>query len=58
MDWLPATASGAEVVPECDFELGAGLGEGEEGIAAVSPEIAARAAADLSPGHVATDVSF
>ena len=34
----------AEVVPKCDFELGAGLGEGEEDFAAVSPEIAAGAA--------------
>src|SRR5438132_9120269 len=46
----------AEVVPEHDFELGTGLGEGEEGIAAVTPDITARATTDLAPGDVAADV--
>ncbi len=49
---------GAEVVPERDAELGAGLGEAEEGIAAVAAGIAARAAADLAFGHLAADVVF
>src|ERR1700704_2020247 len=49
---------GAEVVPERDAELGAGLGEAEEGIAAVAAGIAARAAADLAFGHLAADVGF
>jgi hypothetical protein len=48
--------SGAEIVPERDFELGAGLGQTEEGVSTVTTGIAARAAADLSPGDVAADV--
>ena len=44
--------------PKCDFELGAGLGEAEEGVAAVPAKITARAAAELSPGDVAADVVF
>src|SRR5215831_10397242 len=48
----------AQIVPKCDFELGAGLGEAEEGVAAVPAEITARAAAELSPGDVAADVVF
>src|SRR6202158_6525353 len=39
---------GAEVVPERDAELGAGLGEAEEDIAAVAAGLAARAATDLA----------
>jgi hypothetical protein len=37
----------AKIIPECDFELGAGFGEAEEGVAAVSAEITACAAASL-----------
>jgi hypothetical protein len=33
-----------EVILKCDAELGAGLGEGEEGVATVSAEVAAGAA--------------
>ena len=47
--------SGAEIVPERDFELGAGLGQTEEGVSTVANDIAARAAADLSAGDVAAD---
>src|SRR6266702_712424 len=45
-----------EVVPERDFELGASLGDAEEGVAAIAADIAAGATADLAPGHVAADV--
>jgi len=50
--------SRAEIVPECDAELGAGLVEAEEGIATVATDIAAGAAADLALGHLAADVVF
>ena len=46
----------AKVIPERDFELGAGFGEAEKGIAAVTTDIAAGAGADLAPGDVAADV--
>ena len=42
----------AQIIPECNFELGAGFGEAEEGIAAVTAEITAGYAAELSPGDV------
>jgi hypothetical protein len=29
----------AKVIPECDFELGAGFGEAEEGVAAVTTDV-------------------
>jgi hypothetical protein len=45
-----------EIIPEGDAELGAGLGQAEEGVAAITPEVAAGAAADLAPGDLATDV--
>ena len=48
----------AKVVPECDFELGAGLSEAEEGIAAIPPDVAAGTGADLAAGDVAADVVF
>jgi hypothetical protein len=48
----------AEVVPVTDAELGAGLGEGEEGIARIATAIAAGPARDFAPGDVATDVVF
>jgi hypothetical protein len=40
---------GAEVIPKADAELGAGLGEAEEGIAGVATEIAAGAPGDFAP---------
>ncbi len=46
----------AKVIPERNFELGAGFGEAEEGIAAVPTNVAAGAGADLSPRHLAADV--
>ena len=46
----------AEIVPEGDAELAAGLGQSEEGVAAVSTGIAACAAADLALGHLTADV--
>jgi hypothetical protein len=57
MTWLPRTANRApRAVPKGDFELGAGFGQTEEGVSAVTTDITARAAADLSPGDVAADV--
>src|SRR4051812_48913841 len=47
---------GAEVVPEAEAELGAGLGQAEEGVAAVAAEIAAGATADLAAGDLGADV--
>ena len=46
----------AEIVPEEDAELAAGLGEAEEGIAAVSTWIASCAAADLALSDLASNV--
>ena len=48
----------AEIIPERDFELAAGFSEAEEGVAAVTTDVAAGAGADLSPGHLAADVVF
>jgi hypothetical protein len=48
--------AGAEIVPECHAELCAGLGEAEEGIAALPPRIAACTGADLAPRDLAADV--
>src|SRR5713101_4241789 len=45
-----------EIVPEGDAELVAGLGEREEGIAAVAAGVAASAATDLAADDLATDV--
>jgi hypothetical protein len=45
-----------EVVPERDFEFGAGLDDAEEGVTAIAADIAAGTAAELAPGHVAADV--
>ena len=47
---------GAEIVPEGDAELPAGLGEAEEGVAAVAADVAVGSAADLALGHLAADV--
>src|SRR6516164_2961034 len=47
-----------DVIPERDFELGAGFGKAEEGVAAVTTDVAAGTGADLLPGHLAADVVF
>ena len=47
-----------EIIPKRDAQLGTGIGEPEEGIATVSPDITASAAADLALGHVAADVAL
>jgi hypothetical protein len=46
----------AEVIPEADAVLGAGLGEAEEGVSCVATEIAAGAARDFAPRDVTRDV--
>ena len=46
----------AEIVPEWDSELCAGLGEAEEGIAAIATGVASGASADLSLDDLAADV--
>jgi hypothetical protein len=45
-------------VPEGDAEPGAGFRETEEGITTITPEIAARATADLALGGLAADGVF
>src|SRR5258708_30552777 len=47
-----------EIVPEGDTELGAGFGQAEESIAAISPCIASGSAADLSLDDVAADIAL
>ena len=49
---------GAKIVPEGDAELPAGLGEPEEGVAAVAADVAVGSAADVALGHLAADVVF
>src|SRR3954447_19668652 len=49
---------GAEVVPEGDAELPAGLGQTKEGVAAVAAAVAVGATADLTLGHLTADVVF
>jgi hypothetical protein len=46
----------AEIVPEGDPQLGASLGQSEEGITAVAANIAAGSPADVAFGHLATAV--
>jgi hypothetical protein len=48
----------SEIVPEIDRELGAGLGEREEGVATIAAVIAAGAAADFTSSDVGADVVF
>src|SRR5208337_1049864 len=50
------TEPGAEIVPEREAELLAGLAEAEEGVAAVAAGAGLGAAADLAFGHLAADV--
>jgi len=45
--------SGAEIIPEFDPQLGASLGQYEEGIAAVAADTAAGATTDLAFGYLA-----
>src|SRR5271169_1457607 len=56
---VPATGdfeAGAEIVPEFDSELAAGLVEAEEGVAAVAADVGAGSSADLALGDLATDI--
>ena len=46
----------AEIIPERHAVLDAGLGETEEGIAAIAADVASSSGADLAAGHLATDV--
>ena len=46
----------AEIVPECDPQLGASLGQSEKGVAAVAAHVAAGSTADLAFGDLASDV--
>ena len=48
----------AEIIPERHAELGAGLGEAEESIAAITAEIAACSGTDLPAGNLASNVVF
>jgi hypothetical protein len=47
-----------EIIPEADFEFGAGLGERDENVAAIAAVVAAGAAAEATPGDVGADVVF
>jgi hypothetical protein len=49
---------GAEIIPERDAELGAGLDEAEEGVPAVAAGVAAGAAADFAPGDLTAGCRF
>src|ERR1700691_3555138 len=56
---VPATGdfeAGAEIVPEFDSELAAGLVEAEEGVAAVAADVGAGSSADLALGDLAADI--
>src|ERR1700757_57912 len=46
----------AEVIPESDAELRAGLVEAEKGVAAVATNVTSGAATDLSLGDLAADI--
>src|SRR5919112_423878 len=48
----------AQVIPERDGVLGAGLGETEKGIAAFTAGITAGSGTDLAADHLAADVVF
>ena len=63
--WLPAAAEAvlrgdaepaAERVQDRDAVPGAGLGEAEEGIAAIPPQVAARPGADLAASDLTADI--
>src|SRR5260370_42459736 len=48
----------AQIIPECDAMLCAGLGKPKEGIPAIASAIAAGPGADLAPDHLTTNVVF
>ena|SRR5579863_9978226 len=48
----------AEMIPECNAELGAGVHQGEEGVGAVTSIVTAGVVADLPLYDVAADVSL
>jgi hypothetical protein len=48
----------AEIVPEGESKLCAGLEEAQEGVAAIAAGIASCAAADFAPGDLATNIVF
>jgi hypothetical protein len=50
--------AGAEIVPEGDAELAAGLGKTEEGVTAVASSVTFGAAADLALGDLTANVVF
>src|ERR1700679_2543588 len=52
----PHAEPAAQIVPERDAVLGAGLGKSQEGIAAIAAEIAAGSSADLTAGDLAAEV--
>ena len=56
MIWHPETC--AEIVPEGESELCAGLEEAQEGVAAIAARIASCAAADFALGDLATNIVF
>src|SRR5580693_1887857 len=56
-DWLTRDGKPAsKIIPENDAHLGAGLGQSEEGVAAVATNVAAGAPADFAFGYLTTDV--
>src|ERR1700733_9183951 len=46
----------AQIIPECDAVLGAGLGKPKEALPAIAPGVAASSSAALAAGHLAADV--
>jgi len=50
--------STAEIVPERDPQLSTGLGQAEEGIATIAPDIAAGAPADAALRYLSADVTL
>jgi hypothetical protein len=56
---VPATGdfeAGAEIVPEFDAVLAAGLQEAEKAVAAIAADVGAGSSADLALGDLATDI--
>ena len=58
MEFFGNIEPGAEVVPEGDAELGAGLEQAEESVAAIAADVASGAAADFSLGDLAANIVF
>src|SRR5690242_13580065 len=48
--------SGAQIVPDCDAEFVAGLGQAQKSIAAIAADIAACLCTDLAPDDLTADV--